>query len=218
MKNIPLIDAIQLSHTVCKKPIQCKLAYATRENFLGRIVEGYDADAAEIAYATPKAAQALCDVQSKLSEQGMGLFIFDSYRPLRAVRDFNIWMQEPVVDPYELERKEVHYPYIEKNQLSLLGYLADGVSNHCFGDTIDLGLIDLQTNTLMDMGACFDYFDEISHATATEQVIGKQAYANRITLTTAMQAAGFLPYEKEFWHFTYQIRDIQEPLDFEIKK
>lgn len=215
MKN-PLIDAVVLSHKLCLSPIECHLAYATNENFLGRIVHGYHKEATSLCLMTKSAATALCHVQNKLNKQKLGLFVFDSYRPLRAVKDFGLWMQTPSQGHYEEVRKQIHYPHIEKNELSILGYVADCVSNHCFGDTIDLSLIDLNTKQLLDMGACFDFFDEISYPSAPPERIGVKAYENRLILANAMAAEGFQPYSKEFWHYTFQQRDIQEPLDLEI--
>ncbi len=211
-----LIDAVALSRTLCKKPIQCKLAYATAENFLGRPVIGYHQSAIHLCLFAPKAAHALCQVQNELFQQNLGLFVFDSYRPLRAVQDFGHWMHQPVHDPFELVRKEIHYPHIEKIQLAQLGYVNGTVSNHCFGDTIDLSLIDLHTGELLPMGACFDFFDELSHLTATEAHIGAEALKNRQLLTNTMERAGFIPYEKEYWHFTFHEREILEPLDCEV--
>ncbi len=211
-----LVDVIKLSETNCSHKISCLLAYATKENFLGRIVNGYHADAAHIALVTPKTAQALCQVQNQLNQKQLGLFVFDSFRPLRAVRDFKAFMHEPVHGDYELVRKQIHYPHVEKDQFSILGYVADEVSNHCFGDTIDLSLIDLQTGKLLDMGACFDFFDPISHATATAKDIGQIAYDNRLILSEAMITAGFIPYEKEFWHYEFHEREVETPLDFAI--
>lgn len=213
-----LIDVIKLSEKQCKEKISCTLAYATSENFLGRIVAGYNPDATHISLVTRKVADALCQVQNQLNQKQLGLYVFDSYRPLRAVKDFKHWMHAPVQSEYELERKRLHYPHVEKSQFALLGYVADEVSNHCFADTIDLSIIDLKTNQLLNMGAIFDYFDEVSHATATAEMIGQEAYKNRQLLSDAMQTAGFLPYETEFWHFTFRDRDIHAPIDIEITK
>ncbi len=214
--NNQLVNLIKLSETRCDHPIQCKLAYATSENFLGRIVQGYHADASHICLMAKNAADALCQVQTMLNQQQLGLFVFDGYRPLRAVRDFATWMNSPVQDEYELTRKNIHYPHLEKSQLSQLGYVAAKVSNHCYGDTIDLTLIDLNNNQLLDMGACFDFFGELSHTTATEDDIGKAAFNHRQILSTTMQQVGFKPYVKEYWHFEFQERLIDTPIDIEI--
>lgn len=211
-----LVDVVKLSRERCDHPIQCLLAYATKENFLGRIVDGYHADAAHLGLMTLSTAEALCEVQHQLNKMQLGLFVFDSYRPLRSVRDFKAWMHQAPAGEYELERKQIHYPHIDKSQLSELGYVADTVSNHCFGDTVDLSLIDLKTNTLLNMGACFDYFDEISYPSASAEVIGEEGFQNRLILTKAMKDAHFIPYAKEFWHFTFHKREVSEPIDVEI--
>ncbi len=213
----PLIDVIALSRKLCEIPIDCTLAYATSDNFLGRIVAGYHPHTKHICLMAPNAANALCAVQNALREKNLGLFIFDGYRPLRAVRDFGHWMQQPAQNENELARKAIHYPHIEKNQLAQLGYVSDSVSDHCFGDTVDLTLIDLENKSFLDMGACFDYFDEMSHVTANADVIGVKACENREILSGAMRAVGYLPYEKEYWHFRYREREVIHPLDLEIK-
>jgi D-alanyl-D-alanine dipeptidase len=214
-----LVDVISLSKKKCEESIECHLAYATVENFLGRLVDGYHPDATQFCLLTRKAADALCHVQNSLNQHHkLGLFVFDSYRPLRAVKDFGKWMHKPIKNEHELQRKKIHYPHIEKNQLADLGYVCDDVSNHCFGDTIDLSLIHLPNKKLVHMGACFDYFDEMSHATASVKELGEEAFNNRQILTTAMQEQGFIPHEKEYWHFTFGQRDIETPMDFAITK
>ena len=75
MKN-KLINVIKLSTQLCKSPIQCKLAYATKENFLGRSVKGYHAEISDFCLLTSKAANALCEVQNFLNQKNLGLFIF----------------------------------------------------------------------------------------------------------------------------------------------
>jgi D-alanyl-D-alanine dipeptidase len=214
MKNI-LIDAARLSRTHCPQIIQCQLAYATKENFLGRIVDGYHHEALDLCLMTPKAAENLCKIQNELNKDGLGLFVFDAYRPLRAVRDFMNWFEQPPAGPYELARKAIHYPHLPKNELSKHGYVASDVSQHCFGATIDLSLIDLKIGQLLNMGTCFDYFDPISHATVTAEEIGIEAFNNRQLLAKVMQSYGFMPYEKEYWHFDGE-KEVHEPIDIEI--
>jgi D-alanyl-D-alanine dipeptidase len=128
-----LIDAIQLSNKLCETPIACELAYATKENFIGRVIDGYHPEHKNICLMTPKAAGALCEVQNHLLHQHqIGLLIFDAYRPLHAVKDFANWFEQPITDDYELQRKAIHYPHHEKNQLADLGYIAKNISQHCF--------------------------------------------------------------------------------------
>lgn len=219
MNNTPekiLIDVIHLSKELCSIPIQGELAYATKENFLGRIVNGYHPMAKQRCLLAQNAARKLCGVQNLLSKKHLGLFIFDGYRPLRAVKDFAEWIQQPPASDYELLRKQIHYPHLEKSQLAKLGYLAEKVSKHCFGSTVDLSLIDLKTQNLLDMGASFDYFDEIAHSTATADVIGHTAHHNRQSLFHAMNEFGFIPHPKEYWHFDHPELETDIPIDIEI--
>lgn len=144
------------------------------------------------------------------------MYVFDAYRPQRAVKDFAQWFRLPVANDFELERKKIHYPQLEKADLIERGYVPDKISRHNFGYAIDLTLMDLKTQQLLDMGACFDYFDELSHDTATAKDIGDEAYKNRQLLTEVMQAEGYTLYPYEYWHFDFHIKEIDEPMDLPI--
>jgi D-alanyl-D-alanine dipeptidase len=212
-----LVDVIALSKKRCSFPIEGVLAYATRENFLGRVVDGYFSSGLSICLLSRQAADQLCSVQNGCNQKGLGLFIFDAYRPLRAVRDFSYWFRQPSLSEYEKERKILHYPHLEKTDLTRLGYAADTVSSHCFGSSVDLSLIDLKTSQLLDMGTIFDYFDKTSHHPETPpEVIGQTAYRNRQLLSEMMQEWRFEPYPFEYWHFEYRNREIDTPIDLEI--
>jgi D-alanyl-D-alanine dipeptidase len=211
-----LVDVIGLSKKHCTFPICGELAYATTKNFLGRIVDGYHSDAKDICLLTKQAAQVLCNVQNDLNKDKLGLFIFDAYRPHRAVKDFAQWFTHPPADEYELLRKQIHYPHIEKSQLDALGYAAGDVSRHNFGNTVDLTLIHIDTLAELNMGTCFDYFDELSHNTVMSERIGKEAFNNRKLLKQIMQHHGFIPYENEFWHFEHKICEVDGPMDLPI--
>ncbi|RIB09271.1 hedgehog signaling/DD-peptidase zinc-binding domain-containing protein [Gigaspora rosea] len=164
----------------------------------------------------PKAAKALCLTQSYLNEKyGYGLFVYDAYRPKRAVQDILSWSKQPPSDEYELERKQKHYPNIEKSQLFDLGYVCED-SGHCYGNTVDVVLQVIKTGEILDMGAIYDFMDKISHSTADSTQIGEVAYKNRLILSEAMQQFGFLPYTVEFWHFSHggeEGREVKVPLD-----
>lgn len=214
-----LVDVVALSKKACARPIHAMLAYATAENFIGRVIDGYTPGLTDFALLTKVAAEALCDVQNTLlNNHNLGLMIYDSYRPKRAVRDFVKWSAAPVDENaqgrLELQRKKIHYPNIEKTKMFELGYVAED-SQHCYGHTVDLVLIDEKGNEL-DLGACFDFMDELSHITATAEDIGIEAAKNRAILAGAMQNNGFVSYPYEFWHFNHKEKTIHEPMDFLI--
>lgn len=212
-----LVDVIALSKLRCQQPIQGELKYATRENFVGRIIDGYSPNAKDICLLTRNPAEMLCKVQDYVvNEYNYSLFILDAYRPLRAVKDWAHWFKQPPADDYELQRKKIHYPNLEKKQLAELGYVADTVSKHCFGATVDLILIDLASQQELEMGVCFDFFDELAHPTASAEQIGEQAVKNRQLLAEAMQRYGYHPYPKEYWHFDHEKVEAAEPMDIAI--
>jgi len=216
-----LFDVAALSQKLCPEPIQAELLYATPYNFIGRPIAGYVPGVKDFALLTRVAAEALCAVQNNLLQNhNLRLRIYDSYRPKRAVNDFMAWSNEPVANNeqgrFELIRKKIHYPHIEKNQLFELGYVAED-SQHCYGHTVDLVLID-DKNQEVNLGACFDFMDTLSHITCTAADIGEEALHHREILSTAMQKFDFVPYVKEFWHFSHAEKTILEPIDIIISE
>jgi zinc D-Ala-D-Ala dipeptidase len=209
-----LTDVGALSKKNCSRPIQVQLAYATPENFIGRPIDGYIPGVTDIALMTNDAAVALCQVQNELVRQGYGLLIYDSYRPQRAVRDFVQWSKQPVAGDFELARKTIHYPRIEKRAMFELGYVS-AESQHCYGHTVDLVLVDAAGKEL-NHGACFDFMDPLSHLDVTAAQIGAEALQTRQILATAMQKYGFLTYPYEFWHFNFNNKLVNEPVDVVI--
>jgi D-alanyl-D-alanine dipeptidase len=92
-----------------------EIRYYGTNNFMGRPVDGYNTNRAIL---THRAAQALRKVQQELSGKGLGLKIFDGYRPTRAVDHFLRW----AADPNDHKMKEQYYPDFEKKDLFRLGY------------------------------------------------------------------------------------------------
>ena len=212
IKAIELVDAVSLSKKQCPYPIRTELT----DNFIGKPLPGYDPNAADLCIMTPKAAYALCKIQTYLNENGFSLLVLDAYRPLRTVKYFTEWFKQPIKDEIELARKQLHYPHLEKTDLPKLGYVAADVSRHCFGYAVDLTLMHLHNPTELNMGAIFDYFDPLSSARATANEIGAEAFHNRQYLTKIMQQFNFLPYEEEFWHFDYHEHEAGQPFDIPI--
>ncbi|MFT4058612.1 MAG: M15 family metallopeptidase [Legionella sp.] len=214
-----LKDVIALSAKLCKQPIKAKLKYATCKNFVGEVIDGYDPQAIDFAMMSPISAKSLCKVQNYLLETyGYGLLIYDAYRPKRAVKHFMFWSTQEPKNDYELQRKAKHYPNVEKSKFFELGYVAED-SGHCYGNTVDLVLIDCKTGKKVPMGSCYDYMDVNSHVTATPEMIGKEAHENRKILSEAMVKFGFHTYDEEYWHFSHggkEGREINSPMDLPI--
>lgn len=156
------------------------MRYATPNNFTGAPLPGYEANR---AYLRAEAAAALTVVQEDLRLQGMGLKIFDAYRPVRASEAMVAWTQRA-------------------NRPDLLrdGYIA-ARSRHNLGVAIDLTLITLATKAEITMGTPFDHFSPAAFTANARGVIAK----NRQILKKVMERQGFANYEKEWWHFSYTV-------------
>lgn len=63
--------------------IQVELKYATADNFTGEIVYDFDK-----CFVVKEVALKLCEVQTELESQGLGLKIWDGFRPMAAQGKF----------------------------------------------------------------------------------------------------------------------------------
>lgn len=188
--------------------ISLDLRYCGTHNFTGNRIRGYEKP---VAILTRRAAQALQLVEKHLNSKGMGLKIFDAYRPQRAVDHFKAWS----LVPGDTIAKKEFYPSLDKRNLFRLGYIANK-SGHSRGSTVDLTVIDLKDGEEIDMGGPFDYFGALSHHNFPN-LTAKQK-ENRKMLREIMAKYGFKAYDKEWWHYTL----IDEPyrktyFDFIVK-
>ncbi len=174
--------------------VDVELRYYGENNFMGQRIDGYEAP---ICYVSISAAQALKEVQAELSSFGLGLKLFDGYRPQRAVNHFVRWAK----DLNDTTMKASYYPNVQKSELFEKGYIA-ARSGHSRGSTVDLTLIDLATGEELDMGTGFDFFSPTSSPTSGE--VTQQQRANRLLLRSLMLRHGFRPLEEEWWHFTLE--------------
>jgi D-alanyl-D-alanine dipeptidase len=184
------------------------MRYFGDKNFVGERIDGYER--ARCVLSAP-AASALVTVQRDLVARGLGLKVFDCYRPQRAVAHFVRWAQR--ID--DVNRKREFYPDVDKRDLFKEGYIAER-SGHSRGSTVDLTLVRPADGRELDMGSPFDFFSPKSWP--SDMTVGAQAQANRALLAAAMTRGGFRPYDKEWWHFTL----VDEPFpdtyfDFQVR-
>ncbi len=172
--------------------IKTEVRYFSSDNFMGRKVEGYDA---AVIILTREAAQALKSAQAEFLKRNLSLKVFDAYRPQMAVSDFVAWAR----DLNDTVNKSEYYPNILKSQLFDKGYIAE-YSGHSRGSTVDVTLVDLETNEELDMGTPFDFFSPRSWPHSN--LVTRQQKQNRILLRGIMMQHGFEPLETEWWHFT----------------
>ena len=178
------------------------LRYGTGDNFVGRVVDGYESPRAVLSVA---AAKALKVAQQKLRPLGYRLKIYDAYRPQRAVVHFVKWAK----DLSDTKTKGEYYPEVPKEELFLRGYIALE-SGHSRGSTVDVTLVRRSKEGQwqeVDMGSRYDFFGPISWPSA--KGISAKAAEMRQLLRVIMLESGFDPYEQEWWHFT--LRDEPYP-------
>jgi D-alanyl-D-alanine dipeptidase len=150
--------------------IALDIRYATTNNFTKRKLYRQ----ARCVLRAP-VAQALSRVQTDLETQGLGLKVYDCYRPL-SVQKF-MWKIFP--DPR---------------------YVADPAkgSRHNRGAAVDLTLVD-RTGKEVPMPTEFDDFTERAGRDYTN--LPANVIKNRQTLENAMVKRGFIPLKTEWWHF-----------------
>jgi len=167
--------------------IAVEMRYATSNNFTGAPLPGYFANR---AYLRREAAASLARVQRDLRRRGLGIKIFDAYRPVRATLAMVDWTERA-----------------NRSDLLKDGYIASR-SRHNLGLAIDLTLMDLATGRELEMGTPFDTFSAAAH---TANASGEAA-TNRQTLKSAMEREGFVNYDQEWWHFSFSVPN---PLRFD---
>ncbi len=144
--------------------------YATADNFTGQMLY----PTGECMLCEP-AANRLARVQARLEKRGLGLKVWDCYRPLSVQK--KLW--EVVPDPR---------------------YVADPKtgSRHNRGASVDLTLVD-KNGIEQEMPTPFDDFSERAHRTFMN--LSPAALKNRQILQEAMESEGFIGLPTEWWHF-----------------
>ena len=136
-------------------------------------------------------ARRLADVQRELEARGLGLVVFDCYRPL------------------SVQKKMWALVHDER-------YVSDPAkgSRHNRGAAVDVSLLDRRTGRPLPMPSAYDEFTSRAHRDFAD--VTDEARANRALLEEVMQRHGFVGLPTEWWHFdaaewqSYPISD--EPL------
>lgn len=171
-----------------------EVRYFTADNFVGEPIRGYQAP---VVWMTRASYEALMAVAGELKLFGIGLKLFDAYRPQQAVDHFVEWAE----DLSDTRMKARYYPRVDKSRLFADGYIA-ARSGHSRGSTVDLTLVYLDSGEELDMGTPWDFFDLASWGES--DAVTDQQRANRALLRTVMTQQGFVPLQEEWWHFTLQ--------------
>ena len=213
--ELPDMNGMFVDLATVEPTIQKDIRYYGEYNFIGRRINGYRAAKCMLVR---KAAVALQQAQTLALRQGYSLKVYDCYRPQQAVDDFVAW----ALDINDTKMQSRFYPAVPKDKLFDLGYIAVQ-SGHSRGSTVDITLVpatsrasrvvtahlpydcradkaDRYPDNSLDMGTGYDCFDELSH-TDNPAIVGV-ARQNRDKLREIMEAAGFVNYANEWWHYT----------------
>jgi D-alanyl-D-alanine dipeptidase len=166
--------------------IMTDIIYATDKNFTHHIIYN-----SSVCLLRKEVAYALAQVQKELNKIGIGLKIWDGFRPLSA--QWKLWEICP-------DEKYVSDP--RKG------------GRHTRGTAVDVTLVDLRTGKELAMPTGFDDFTE--KAWLDYQNISEEVKKNRQLLQDAMHKYGFTGIKTEWWHFDYNGWQNYEPLDLEL--
>ena len=169
--------------------IRYDLKYATADNFTGKKL--YPSGRYSFLRYAP--AWALKKIQDSLFRLGLGIKLFDAYRPHRATR--RMW---------ELVKDENYVAHPSKG------------SGHNRGLAIDLTLIELGSGKELEMGTGFDHFSDTAHHAFT--ALPEPILKNRKLLKGIMEANGFRALPTEWWHYSWPNDREYGLLDIEAKK
>jgi zinc D-Ala-D-Ala dipeptidase len=153
--------------------IKLDIKYASEDNFFGIQV-----------YSKPKAflrlpaAYALKKVEEELNKKGLGLKIFDAYRPYSVTVLF--------------------YEKIKDTQFVSSPWQG---SRHNRGCAVDVTIINLKTGKEIEMPTKYDDFSLKSNSDYND--IPDTVKYNRALLFNVMRKYGFIQFPTEWWHFDF---------------
>jgi len=149
------------------------IRYATTNNFTGQQIYTLAR-----AYARKPVAEALREAQKEFRKHGVGIKIFDAYRPYKAtVRFYEIYHDTTYVAS----------PYVG--------------SRHNRGCAIDMTLVGLKDGKELPMPTAYDSFRK--EAWPTTPVSDISIRKNRDLIISVMEKHGFKVNASEWWHFDF---------------
>lgn len=167
--------------------LKLDVRYATSNNFTKKII--YDSVR---VFLVDSAAIALKNVAIDLEKLGLGILVFDAYRPLSIQR--KLWEIYPDSNFVANPKKG---------------------SRHNRGAAIDLTLYQLSDGKSLEMPTEYDDFTE--KASQNYFDLSETVLKNRNQLKQAMEKQGFIALDSEWWHFDYGNWKKYPVLDLDFK-
>ena len=185
--GLPIITSVELyrqhvaqnpSHELVElKPyipgLVLDIKYATADNLVGEPVY-----TTATAYARQPVADALKQVQAELKPMGLGLKIFDGYRPYQVTVLF----------------------FRKVKEKDFVANPRDG-SRHNRGCAIDLTLVRLKDGKELEMPTAYDATVPQAHSEYPN--VSAEAKKNRELLKQVMHRHGFTVFKIEWWHYDF---------------
>jgi len=177
-------DLVELKRTI--PTLVLDIRYATTNNFTGQQLYPQAR-----CFLRPEPAKNLRLVQAELARSGLGLKVFDGYRPLSVQR--KMWQVFP--QP---------------------GYVADPMkgSRHNRGAAVDVTLVWLADGSELPMPTPYDDFSTRAHRDFMQ--LPEEVIRNRQLLEEVMTRHGFVGLPTEWWHFDYRDWQKYPLLDVDI--
>jgi D-alanyl-D-alanine dipeptidase len=170
--------------------IQIDLRYATVNNFTH--VRLYPSNTHE-TYMRKDAAFALANVSKELKTIGLGIKVWDAYRPYSVTQKF-----------WNLIHDERYVANPSKG------------SGHNRGIAIDMTLYDLKSGKEIEMPTGFDDFSEAAHHGYMQ--LDENKIRNRELLKSIMIKYGFNVFGTEWWHYSWPNSQNYPVLDIPFNK
>jgi D-alanyl-D-alanine dipeptidase len=165
------------------------LRYNTVDNFCDQKL--YTTDECLVAHGVARRLQV---IQDTLRARGLGLKIFDAYRP----RSVQYLMFEIVPNPV---------------------YVADPATGsvHNRGGAVDVSLVNTANGLELAMPTEFDDFSDMAHHGWTIGLTAEQVANRELLLDIMTRVGGFTSYAAEWWHYTLASASDYPLLDFQLR-
>jgi ATP phosphoribosyltransferase len=171
---------------------------------IGRYSEGYSDSREEMEQSSPNVIvretvyKMLCKADEALKHYNKNwqILVLGGYR--------NLEIQQELFDK---EYEKLKPRFVDCDKLDLLEAVhrlvaVPEVAGHPTGGAADVTIYDFQTNEELDFGTAPIDFSTRKRYYASKE-ISEQAKKNRALLRKVMCEQGFVPYDGEWWHFSY---------------
>lgn len=168
--------------------IKLDIRYATKNNFMRQVMYKQAR-----AFARKPVVESIKKVQAELNKKGLGLKIFDGYRPFKITVEF----------------------YKKASDKNFVANPAKG-SKHNRGCALDLTIINLKTGKEVEMATPYDSFSKA--AAANYEPVSEVVRKNREYLISVMKKNKLNVLDNEWWHYDFQGWENYDIMDIPFEK